>query len=99
MRRERSGESLHGDVDAVAAGDVGDDERVADMQRLGQADTLPVEDALRAHLHAQRGRVRRERPTEVRVAAAAELRKDMQDQTIGRYFPKRSRSFSVISIL
>ena len=63
MRRERSGEALHGDGDALSPGDVGDDERLADLQRLGEADPLSVEDTLRAHLHAQRGGVRRERKT------------------------------------
>ena len=97
MRRERSGEALHGDVDAVAAGDVGDDERVADLQRLGQADPLPVEDALRAHLHAQRGRVRRERTTEVRAVGCAQLRKValrhlLYTYTLFRYLAVRSSS-------
>ena len=63
VRRERDGEALLGNGDAVAPGDVRDDERLADLQRVGKADTLPVEDALRAHLHAQRGCVRGERET------------------------------------
>lgn len=65
MRRERDGEALFGHGHAFAPGDVRDDERLADLQRVGKADTLPVEDALRAHLHAQRGRVRGERKTKV----------------------------------
>ena len=63
VRRERDGEALLGDGDALAPGDLRDDQRLAHLQRVGQADPLPLEDALRTHLHAQRGCVRRERKT------------------------------------
>ena len=52
MRRERDGEAFLGDGDALAPGDLRDDERLAHLQRVGQADPLPLEDALRTHLHA-----------------------------------------------